>query len=198
LPEKIPAACTARTASAATGSQTPLFLSAWLKAYGAYHEPDVAAIDAAVARCRAPLARPPGDINAIREQLYDLMWDEVGILRNAAGLRRAEEALDELDARLDEIGVPAGELAFNLTWHEWLNLKSLILVSKAIRFAAMAREDSRGAHFREDFPEVRDLENSRFTAVTLHETGFDISMQPVHFTRVRPGETLLKESALTA
>jgi fumarate reductase flavoprotein subunit len=170
----------------------------WLKAYGAYHEPDVAAIDAAVARCRAPLARPPGDINAIREQLYDLMWDEVGILRNAAGLRRAEEALDELDARLDEIGVPAGELAFNLTWHEWLNLKSLILVSKAIRFAAMAREDSRGAHFREDFPEVRDLENSRFTAVTLHETGFDISMQPVHFTRVRPGETLLKESALTA
>jgi fumarate reductase flavoprotein subunit len=167
----------------------------WVKANGVFHEPDAAAVAAAVARCRAPLDKPAGDLNAIRERLYDLMWEDVGIIRDAAGLRRAAGALDELETRLDETGVPQADLAFNLTWHDWLNLKNLILVSKAIRYAAMAREDSRGAHFREDFPEVRDLANSNYTCVTWKDSGFDIATRPVRFTRVKPGETLLKEPA---
>ena len=85
----------------------------------------------------------------------------------------------------------AANLAFNLTWHDWLNLKNLILVSKSIRFAAMAREDSRGAHFRSDFPDVRDLENSRYTCVTWKDGRFDSTTRPVKFTRVKPGESLL-------
>jgi fumarate reductase flavoprotein subunit len=168
----------------------------WVKANGACYEPDPAAVAAALERCRAPLGKPAGDLNAIRERLYDLMWDDVGISRAAAGLKRAEGALDELEARLDETGVPQADLAFNLTWHDWLNLKNLILVSKAIRFAAMAREDSRGAHFREDFPEVRDLANSNYTCVTWKDSRFDISTRPVRFTRVKPGETLVKEPAV--
>jgi fumarate reductase flavoprotein subunit len=124
------------------------------------------------------------------------MWDDVGIVRDAASLRRAEGALDELDARLDATGVDASNLAFNLTWHDWLNLKSLVLVSKSIRFAATAREDSRGAHYRSDFPEVCDLANSRYTCVTWSDGRFEISTQPVRFTRVNPGETLLKEVAV--
>ena len=102
-------------------------------------------------------ARPAGDLNAIREALYEAMWDDVGIVRDAASLQRAAGKLDELEARLDSAGVESGDLSFNLAWHDWLNLKSLILVSKSIRAAAMAREDSRGAHFRTDFPDVRDL-----------------------------------------
>ena len=173
-------------------------MAPWVRAHGAYREPDPAVLDAAIARCRLPLSKPVGDVNAVRERLYDLMWDDVGITRSAAGLGRAEGALDELEARLDETGVPQGDLAFNLTWHDWLNLKNLILVSKAIRFAARAREDSRGAHYREDFPEVRDLANSRYTCVTWQDGRFDISMRPVQFTRVRPGETLLEEKTATA
>jgi fumarate reductase flavoprotein subunit len=126
------------------------------------------------------------------------MWDDVGIIRDAAGLARAENALDELEARLDAVGVAGESLAFNLTWHDWLNLKNLILVSKAIRFAAMAREDSRGAHFREDHPDVKDLENSRYTCVMLQGARMHLDMRPVRFTRVRPGETLLKTPAVTA
>jgi fumarate reductase flavoprotein subunit len=168
----------------------------WVRANGACYEPDPDAVAAAHERCRAPLGKPAGDLNAIREGLYDLMWDDVGISRNAAGLRRAADALDALEARLDETGVPQADLAFNLTWHDWLNLKNLILVSKAIRCAAMAREDSRGAHFREDFPDVRDLANSNYTCVTWKDWRFDVSTRPVRFTRVRPGETLLREAAV--
>jgi fumarate reductase flavoprotein subunit len=59
----------------------------------------------------------------------------------------------------------------------------------------MAREDSRGAHFRTDFPDVRDLENSRYVCVTWNDGRFDATMRPVRFTRVKPGETLLKDAA---
>ena len=121
------------------------------------------------------------------------MWDDVGIVRDAASLQRATGVLDELDARLDGIGVEAGNLAFNLTWHDWLNLKSQILVSKSICFAAVAREDSRGAHYRSDFPDVRDLENSRYTCVTWGDGRFHVATKPVVFSRVKPGETLLVE-----
>ena len=165
----------------------------WVKAHGGLHEPVEGAIEAAAARCRAPLGKPAADLNAIREKLYDLMWDDVGIVRDAASLKRAEGALDELDARLDATGVESSDLAFNLTWHDWLNLKSLILVSKSIRFAAMAREDTRGAHYRSDFPDVRDLANSRYICVTWKDGRFDITTRPVEFTRVKPGETLLQE-----
>ena len=123
------------------------------------------------------------------------MWDEVGIVRDAASLKRAEGALDELEAQLDATGVDGSNLAFNLTWHDWINLKNLILVSRSIRAAAMAREDSRGAHYRADFPDVRDLENSRYTCVTWKDGRFDISTRAVNFTRVKPGETLLREAA---
>jgi fumarate reductase flavoprotein subunit len=167
----------------------------WIKANGVHHEPDREALKAAIARCRTPLTKKPGDLSGIRERLYDLMWDEVGIVRDAASLARAATALEHLEAELDETGVAESNLAFNLTWHDWLNLKSLILVSSSIRFAAAAREDSRGAHFRADFPDVRDLESSRYTCVTWRDGAFESSTRPVIFTRVKPGETLLQEAA---
>jgi fumarate reductase flavoprotein subunit len=165
----------------------------WLKSHGECREPDGYAIDAAVERCRIPLGKRHGDLAELREKLYDLMWDEVGIIRDAASLARAENGLNAIEAELDDTGIAGGDLAFNLTWHDWLNMKSLLLVSSAIRFAAAAREDSRGAHFRSDFPEVRDLESSRYTCVTWQDGRFDSTTRPVIFTRVQPGESLLKE-----
>jgi len=165
----------------------------WLTGHGAFNEPDAAAIDSAIARARHPLGRRPGNLAEIRDQLYDIMWDEVGIVRDRASLARAAGRLDALEARLDETGVADANLAFNLTWHDWLNLKNLLLVSKVIRAAAEAREDSRGAHYRADFPEAGDLATSRYTCVRLDGDRFDITTRPVEFTRVRPGETLLKD-----
>src|SRR4030095_1028587 len=106
-------------------------MAAWLRTHDSFQEPDEAILENAIARATVPLAKSSGDLEALRERLYDVMWDDVGIIRDAAGLKRAEGALDELEERLDVTGVAGSSLAFNLTWHDWLNLKNLVFVSKS-------------------------------------------------------------------
>jgi fumarate reductase flavoprotein subunit len=159
-----------------------------------WREPDRACIAATVASLGAPLARAPGDVEAVREALQATMWEDVGIVRDAAGLERAESALAALDMRLGAIGVGGGP-AFNLTWHDWMNLQNLVLVSRAIAAAARERRDSRGAHFRRDDPETGDLATSCFTVIRLAGDAIAVDSAPVRFTRIRPGETLLQDEA---
>lgn len=158
-----------------------------------FADADEAAIEAAIAAASAPLDWPQGDIHALRERLQDLMWDKVGVMRDALRLAAAEIELEKLAAELDRVGV-GGERAFNLSWHDWLNLKSLIMVSRVICAAAIARENSRGAHWRDDFPEPGALETSRYTRVTWAD-GPVVDTAPVSFSHVRPGETLIKDAA---
>jgi fumarate reductase flavoprotein subunit len=82
---------------------------------------------------------------------------------------------------------------FNLTWHDWLNLQSQIEVSKVIALAALQRENSRGAHFRDDFKDPGDLATSAYTVVCQQGGKLSVTNEPVRFTIVRPGETLLEE-----
>ena len=103
--------------------------------------------------------------------------------------------IEPLAAEVARAGVPHGEPRYNLTWMDRLNLENLVLVSRAIRAAADARHDSRGAHFREDFPETSELAASRYTVARLDGERIAVDTQPVAFTRVRPGESLLSEAA---
>jgi fumarate reductase flavoprotein subunit len=159
---------------------------------GELTEPDGAALDAAAARAFAPFDKPAGDMNVIRDRLYDVMWDDAGIIRNRASLERALGVLDELDAMLAETGLAEQDPRFNLSWHDWMNLDNLILVSRTICVAAIARENSRGAHFRDDFPDPGDLATSRYTVARLQAGAIDVVSRPVEFTRVRPGESLIE------
>jgi fumarate reductase flavoprotein subunit len=170
-------------------------MAPWVASDGAFEEPDEAVVDETVSRCVRPFGNPERNINDIRLRLYDVMWDDVGIMRTAEGLKRGLVALDELEAELHASGLPDSGGAFNLSWHDWMNLDNQILVGRAIAEAAVAREDSRGAHFREDFPETRELETSANTVVRLKEDRIEIETTPVAFTRVQPGETLLVEDA---
>jgi fumarate reductase flavoprotein subunit len=165
-------------------------MAAWLRSGPPRRAADAAAIAAAEARARFPLSQSPGDLDAIREDLYALMWDDVGILRDAAGLARARARLADLRSRLRRTGVAGEDLRYNLTWHDWMNLESLLDVSEAICVAAEARTDSRGAHFREDFPATGDFETSAFSRVRREGERLVISWKRVEFTRVRPGQTL--------
>jgi fumarate reductase flavoprotein subunit len=166
-------------------------MAAWVKDR-AFLEPDPTAIEGAIAMCERPFGgRDSSSLEPLREKLYDVMWEKVGIIRDAAGLLSAQADLKALDRALDGHFLPTAERAFNLTWHDWLNLKSLVAVSRAIAAAAIARRDSRGAHFRSDFPESGPIQQSAFTSIRNGR----VSMKPVAFTRVAPGDTLLRDVA---
>lgn len=160
---------------------------------GALREPDEVILASEVDRAQQPLSRKPGAIHELRRELMDAMWEDVGVMRTAEGMRRGLERVKEVGRNLDDTGVSGGTLAFNLTWHDWLNLRSLVDISKVITQAALWRENSRGAHFREDFPEQGDLETSYFTVARRAADDTEVTRQPVEFTIVRPGQTLLRD-----
>lgn len=93
------------------------------------------------------------------------------------------------------MGVADGDRRYNVTWHDWMNLQSLVDISRVITVSALARENSRGAHFREDFPESGDLHSSRYTRVTADGDGLRLDMVPVKFDIVRPGTSLIAGEA---
>ncbi len=157
--------------------------------------PDEAAIDQALSRAEEPFGRPAGDLGRLRELLSTTMWDDVGILRTEAGLRRALTALDQAGDELQATGVADGDRCFNLTWHDRLNLESMIEISKVIALAALARTHSRGAHFREDFPETGALDQSAYSRVRQVDGRLALDMIPVDFSIVRPGQSLIEDEA---
>ena len=170
-------------------------MAAWVEREGVLHAPESAAIDAAIARSDAPFrSGDETDLEGIRERLYATMWDDAGIVRDAASLARADAALTVLAGELEAGGLPASarDRAYNLAWQDWLNLRNLVAVSRAVVRAAQTREDSRGAHFRADFPKASDLAASAYTRIRQRGQAFTCDSVPVRFTRVRPGESLLE------
>jgi fumarate reductase flavoprotein subunit len=163
---------------------------------GELARPDEAAIEAALDAALAPFGRKPAPLGPLRDALHRLMWDKAGILRDGAGLTEAARSLDALGEELHATGLGDGARGFNLTWADWLNLDSLILTSRAIVAAAAAREESRGAHWREDFPDTQDdTAGLAHTLVTLEEGAIRLAWREVAFTRLRPGESLLAAAA---
>lgn len=164
----------------------------WIAANPGYRPPDEDVLVSEMARSEHPFTQKAGDLNRLRDRLLNLMWDDVGVIRDGEGIDRALVKLNELEAELLETGVSAADRAFNLTWHDWLNLRSLCETSRVIAMAAKRRKNSRGAHFRTDFPEPGDLATSRFmVARQAPDGGLTIGDEPVLFTRVKPGESLL-------
>ncbi|HXU41495.1 MAG TPA: FAD-binding protein [Burkholderiales bacterium] len=166
-------------------------MAAWLRGQG-FRQPDRGALEAAIARCEKPFMNSKRlDLEALREQLYETMWQKVGIVRDAASLESALDDLRRIEADLASGALPDMQRAFNLTWHDWLNLASLTQVSKVIAAAALARRDSRGAHYRSDFTDAGALEQSAYSSFQDNA----VTMKPVVFSRVKPGQSLLKNAA---
>ena len=163
-----------------------------------HRAPDMDVAKAEMDVALAPFRQKSGSTNVLRDTLLDLMWEDVGIIREKPGMTRALERLDELDAELSRLGVADGDRRFNLTWSDWLNLRSQIAISKVITHAALKRENSRGAHFREDFKDAGDLATSRFTVVREVDGKLEATDEPVQFTHVKPGETLIKDQPQAA
>ncbi|SFY42287.1 fumarate reductase flavoprotein subunit [Paracoccus pantotrophus] len=166
-------------------------MGADIRRMGALRDPDETVLAAEVERASHPFSRTAAPIQPLRHKLQEAMWEDVGVMRTGAGLQRGQKRIAEIRDELMQTGVDPANLAFNLTWHDWLNLASLVEVSEVIARAGELRENSRGAHFREDFPESGDLETSYFTLARKKGDDLTLSREQVQFTIVRPGETIL-------
>ncbi|MSO30032.1 MAG: fumarate reductase/succinate dehydrogenase flavoprotein subunit [Acidobacteria bacterium] len=100
----------------------------------------------------------------LQQDLQDTMQDLVGIVRLEAEMRTAVDRLQEYKARLTRVGVTGGR-EYHSGWHTALDLRNLLAVSEAIALSAIERKESRGGHFREDYPEKRD-EFATFNVMT--------------------------------
>jgi len=88
----------------------------------------------------------------IQHTLQDAMQDLVGIVRTEDEMNRALDCIGQLRARAERAGVP-GNRQYNNGWHTAMDLQNLLDVSEAITRAALLRRESRGAQFRDDYPE---------------------------------------------
>jgi succinate dehydrogenase flavoprotein subunit len=116
----------------------------------------------------APLERQDGGSGgegpyAIQQELQDRMQALVGIVRNEGDMRKGLDAVLALKERAAKVAVP-GNREYNPGWHTALDLDNLLTVSEAIARAAIERKESRGAHFREDYPD-KDAAWGRTTLV---------------------------------
>jgi succinate dehydrogenase / fumarate reductase flavoprotein subunit len=113
---------------------------------------DSTQIEQAAREALAPFERKVGESPyAIHRDLQETMQNLVGIFRDREDLIRALEELEKLKERAEHLSVEGSRL-FNPGWHLALDLKSMLTVSEAVTRSALARQESRGAHSRIDYP----------------------------------------------
>jgi succinate dehydrogenase / fumarate reductase flavoprotein subunit len=130
-------------------------------------------------RMLAPFERTGGENPyALHEELRALMQSEVGIVRSASDLNGALEALARLRTRAANVKV-GGNIQYNPGWHLALDLENMLDVSEAVARAALAREESRGAHTREDFPDAVPAQGKINLIVRSTPQGQRVITQPL-------------------
>jgi succinate dehydrogenase / fumarate reductase flavoprotein subunit len=115
---------------------------------------DPGQVDEAARTALEPFERGPSGEGPYQVQyaLQEHMQDLVGIVRNEAEMVRALACVEELRERAAKVGV-GGHREYNPGWHAALDLHNLLTISEAIARSAIARKESRGGHFREDYPD---------------------------------------------
>jgi succinate dehydrogenase / fumarate reductase flavoprotein subunit len=133
--------------------------------------------DAAVRAALRPFDRGQNGESAyqIQYELQDAMQENVGIVRRENEMRRALDTVGELKQRAERVGVP-GNREYNPGWHTALDLTHLLTVSEAIARSAIERKESRGGHFRDDFPE-KSAEYATFNLVITKDTNGEMKLE---------------------
>ncbi len=153
--------------------------------------PEVAAaqIYAVLDRIMAPFDGPSGeDVYVLLDELKALMWEKAGLVRTANDLGSAQRVLAMMRQRAQHVCV-IGSPRLNAEWQEWLNLDSLLTVSDLIIASALERRESRGAHYRSDYPDPDDRRYVQNIYLQRDGEGMRLWLAPVQLTRLRPAAT---------
>ncbi|MBK5291243.1 MAG: FAD-binding protein, partial [Acidobacteriia bacterium] len=134
-------------------------------------------VQEAAAASLAPFEHGPAGENPyqIQYDLQDSMQDLVGIVRTEDEMQRALGVIDGLRTRAGRAGIN-GNRQYNNGWHTAMDLDNMLLVSEAITRAALLRKESRGAQFREDFPD-KDPEWGKYNIVVRRGTEGAMSVE---------------------
>ncbi|WP_021598989.1 FAD-dependent oxidoreductase [Actinomadura welshii] len=150
---------------------------------------DPEAVGASFSKATAPLRTGDGELPyPLTAELKDLMWENCGVVRRRDRLEDARERLAKLADRAGRLSVP-GPAAFNPAWQESLDLVNQLTVARVIVESALAREETRGAHARSDFPGGQDDGGLRYiVASQAAGDGPRLTTRPVEYGRLRPRE----------
>ena len=119
----------------------------------------------------------------LQYDLQEMMQDLVGIVRNEDELVKAKDELQNLKERAGSVRL-IGNREYNNGWHTSIDLHNLLTVSEAITLSAIQRKESRGAHFREDYPD-KDDQNGKFNSVITKGSDGEMSIGKESLPEIR-------------
>jgi succinate dehydrogenase/fumarate reductase flavoprotein subunit len=143
-------------------------------------------VEAAAAAITAPLGRSEGgeSLYALQARLRQVMWEHVGLIRAGEGLKLALTEIEDITRRLEHVAVRGGG-AYNLAWQDWMNLQNQATAAWLIARSALERTESRGSHYRRDFPGTAG-EPVAVLAGFADGAGPKVWTEPVRYTRLKP------------
>jgi succinate dehydrogenase / fumarate reductase flavoprotein subunit len=140
---------------------------------------DAGQIEDAAREMLAPFERKDGEgPYAIHRDLQETMQNLVGIFRTEEDLRRALMEIDKLKERAERVSVE-GSRMFNPGWHLAQDLKSMLTVSEAVTRSALARQESRGAHSRIDYPNLDGAWGTKNNVIVRDGDAMRLRQSPV-------------------
>lgn len=127
-------------------------------------------------------------IDQVRQAFQDCMTDYCGVFRNESLMQQGLETLHTIQQQAQQIYLDDHGKVWNTEVIEALELKSLLLVGELILTSALYRQESRGAHCREDYPDRDDTTALRHTLAYYSPAGIDLRYRPVTLTLFQPQE----------
>jgi succinate dehydrogenase / fumarate reductase flavoprotein subunit len=124
----------------------------------------------------------------VRDALQDEMMDKAGVFREAGDLTSAREKLRELRERYRRVRVEDRGEKYNTELLEVIELGGMLELAEVLVASALARGESRGAHYREDFPKRDDANWLKHTLAYQTERGIELRFKPVVITEFEPKE----------
>jgi len=135
------------------------------------------------------LSRPKGErVADLRHELQSLMMDQASVVRSAESLTQAKQGIARLRSRYAYAGIDDHGPTFNTDLTEALELGAMLDCAEALVEGALAREESRGAHYRTDFPDRDDVNWLKHTMLRKTSGGLELTKKTVSITEFQPKE----------